>query len=331
MMRRGRTPLLALLLALVGLLPAGAAGAASAAPPSLPQVGLPSGAQSCVASGKVWVLAINDRGATVASGCVSAGGSGKSVLKSVAPVVERATDAGFVCRIAGFPDLCIEGNQWNIDPRYWQYHHADPGGSWTYSNLGYTQRTPRPGSIEGWCLSAGPCARALTAALNPGSVAGYVPAPTRPATTIAPTTKAPTKPTTRAPTKAPTVAPTRAATTPAPTSSKVATRTTPARTPPTTATSTSAPPTSTDDPSTTAAAPSTAAGPTSPTSTPSAATSTSASSPQKPESSPTEILATPAAGGAGTPWGAVTTGGLVAAAAGAFLVIRHRRGATSEQ
>jgi hypothetical protein len=66
---------------------------------------------------------------------------------------------GLLCRIDGKPAdaACV-----NAPPsdRYWAYWTADePGGSWTYSDLGAGNRTPPPGSVEGWAFSDG-CTRA---------------------------------------------------------------------------------------------------------------------------------------------------------------------------
>ena len=66
---------------------------------------------------------------------------------------------GLLCRIDGKPadDPCV-----NAPPpdRYWAYWTApEPGGKWTYSDLGAGNRTPPPGSVEGWAFSDG-CTRA---------------------------------------------------------------------------------------------------------------------------------------------------------------------------
>jgi hypothetical protein len=66
---------------------------------------------------------------------------------------------GLLCRIDGKPadDPCV-----NAPPpdRYWAYWTApEPGRKWTYSDMGAGNRTPPPGSVEGWAFSDG-CTRA---------------------------------------------------------------------------------------------------------------------------------------------------------------------------
>lgn len=56
---------------------------------------------------------------------------------------------GFVCRIAGVPE---EGPCDRYPPSnyYWVYWLAPRGGEWCYSQVGAGNRTPPPGSVEGW-------------------------------------------------------------------------------------------------------------------------------------------------------------------------------------
>jgi hypothetical protein len=66
---------------------------------------------------------------------------------------------GLLCRIDGKPAdaPCVHAPP---PDRYWAYWIADaPGGAWTYSDLGAGNRTPPPGSVEGWAFSDG-CTRA---------------------------------------------------------------------------------------------------------------------------------------------------------------------------
>ncbi len=59
---------------------------------------------------------------------------------------------GFLCRIAGRPadDPCT-----NTSPpsAYWSYWIAQRGGTWCASTFGAGNRTPPPGSIEGWSFA----------------------------------------------------------------------------------------------------------------------------------------------------------------------------------
>ncbi|TDC74131.1 hypothetical protein E1283_16885 [Streptomyces hainanensis] len=60
----------------------------------------------------------------------------------------------FVCRINNRPgadsEPCVDTPPASA---YWSYWHAENGGSWTYSQLGATYRTPPEGSFEGWSFS----------------------------------------------------------------------------------------------------------------------------------------------------------------------------------
>ncbi|MCK2245085.1 MULTISPECIES: LPXTG cell wall anchor domain-containing protein [unclassified Crossiella] len=60
----------------------------------------------------------------------------------------------FVCRIEGKPgsdtEPCMDTPPASA---YWSYWHAPNGGGWTYSQLGVLNRTPPPGSFEGWSFS----------------------------------------------------------------------------------------------------------------------------------------------------------------------------------
>lgn len=76
---------------------------------------------------------------------------------------------GFLCRIAGKPasDPCVVPSPATA---YWAYWMAPRGGPWCYSNFGAGNRTPVPGTVEGWSFSSN-----KTAAQTP--TPGYLPAP----------------------------------------------------------------------------------------------------------------------------------------------------------
>jgi hypothetical protein len=62
---------------------------------------------------------------------------------------------GMLCRIDGKPadEPCVVAPPGD---RYWAYWTAsEPGGAWAYSDLGAGNRTPPPGSVEGWAFSDG--------------------------------------------------------------------------------------------------------------------------------------------------------------------------------
>ena len=325
MKRSAAALVIALLGSLAGIVPAGSPASATVLPDRIAPVSV----SSCVAAGSVFVIVVGNDGSTVASGCVSNPGSGSVALRAVASVKERS-DEPFVCQINGVPDACIQGSAWSGQP-YWQYHHAKPGGSWTYSAQGYTFRTPPAGSIEGWCLSAGPnCLSKLKDALNPGGVPPFDPAPK---TTNKPTSTAPVA-TSRATTAAPrttatgTTAP--RATAPRATATTKATAT--ARTTrPVTTTPPSVPASTTQSTSTTttrstspSARPSTSASPSASPSGSASTLTTATQSPLETSASPMVTEAQPPPGDTGTPWGAIGTAGLIAAAAGAFALVRRR-------
>ena len=80
---------------------------------------------------------------------------------------------GFVCKIAGEPsnDPCIDTPPASA---YWSYWVAPRGGAWCYANYGVLNRTPPPGSVEGWSFSLNkqdgrsPAPRTAPPALAPG-------------------------------------------------------------------------------------------------------------------------------------------------------------------
>lgn len=91
---------------------------------------------------------------------------------------------GMVCRIDGLPNPC---NGAPTDA-YWAYHHAERGGSWTYSSRGAGHRTPPVGSVEGWAFGAGaePGIPPPPPPPPPPSTTAAPPPPTGPPATAAP-------------------------------------------------------------------------------------------------------------------------------------------------
>jgi len=81
--------------------------------------------------------------------------SGFEALERAGFTVTRVSKfPGAVCRIDGVPtsDPCV-----NMPPAdaYWTYFHAQPGGTWTSSNVGADGYNPKPGSVEGWRFGDG--------------------------------------------------------------------------------------------------------------------------------------------------------------------------------
>jgi hypothetical protein len=62
-----------------------------------------------------------------------------------------SSQPGLVCRIDGKPasQSCAHSPP---SDAYWAYYHASRGGHWTYSTAGAGNRTPPPGSVEGWAF-----------------------------------------------------------------------------------------------------------------------------------------------------------------------------------
>jgi hypothetical protein len=109
----------------------------------------PASAAAC--SGTSGVTVVIDSTAYCAPGDPA---SGLAALQAVASVVQVQTQPGFVCRINGAPasDPCVRTPPATA---YWSYWHAQPGGSWQYSNLGAASYDPAPGSVEGWSFGSG--------------------------------------------------------------------------------------------------------------------------------------------------------------------------------
>lgn len=107
--------------------------------------------------------------------------SGMAALQAVASVVQVQSQPGFVCRVDGVPaaDPCVRTPPTTA---YWSYWHAQPGGTWQYSNVGAASYDPAPGSVEGWSFGSGG---------RPGIDPPPAPAPAPPASSASPTQPAP--------------------------------------------------------------------------------------------------------------------------------------------
>lgn len=131
--------------------------------------------------------------------------SGVAALKAAGYTPTRAAqEAGyFLCRIDGKPadDPCQRASP---EDAYWSYWHAQPGGTWEFSNLGAGSYDPEPGSVEGWSFGGGeppstepPARREAPASPRPvaTTAAPAAPAPAAPTAerTPAPAAEEPTK------------------------------------------------------------------------------------------------------------------------------------------
>lgn len=82
--------------------------------------------------------------------------TGHSALVNAGIEIEGTNRWGesFICRIEGKPgpedEPCIDTPPASA---YWSYWHAPNDGAWTYSQWGVMNRTPPPGSFEGWSFS----------------------------------------------------------------------------------------------------------------------------------------------------------------------------------
>ncbi|WP_433221406.1 hypothetical protein ACQP00_20550 [Dactylosporangium sp. CS-047395] len=109
------------------------------------------------ASGVTVVVDFHELGGGVVIRCAPGGqGSGLTALQNAGFTVAGTTRWGlaFICRIEGKPtaasEPCVDTPPATA---YWSYWHAPNGGTWTYSDLGVKNRTPPPGSFDGWSFS----------------------------------------------------------------------------------------------------------------------------------------------------------------------------------
>jgi hypothetical protein len=168
-LRTAVRPLLATLVLAAGCLMAPAAGAARSIP-VVPSAACPG------TSGVTVVVDFASWGGTQTRCASGNPESGFDALSGAGfPYTFVPNQPGLVCTISQVPDPC---NGAPADA-YWSYWHAQPGGSWTYSNQGAGFRDPAPGSVEGWAFGAG----------GPPSVA---PPPAAPASTTTTTSNSTT-------------------------------------------------------------------------------------------------------------------------------------------
>jgi len=158
-----------------------APGAPAVAAPSVPAAACPTGTGVTV---------------VVDFGTLGGGTQIRCVTEPVSTGFEALTKAGFtvagttrfpamLCRIDGKPSAAQESCV-NAPPahRYWAYWTASRlGGTWSYNDVGAGNRTPVPGSVEGWGFSDG-CRR------TPGSGPCSAPATTTTTARPAPPTSA---------------------------------------------------------------------------------------------------------------------------------------------
>ena len=173
----------------------------------------PAHAAACSGSSGVSVVVdFASLGGGTQTGCAAGDpATGLAALRAAGFEPTRAAQQPgyFVCRINGRPanDPCQRASPADA---YWSYWHAQPGGSWTFSNEGPAEYDPRPGTVEGWAFGAG----------KPPSS----PPPSRSQPSATPSPRASARPVTAAPparaAASPSVTRTRAVAAPAPASAR---------------------------------------------------------------------------------------------------------------
>jgi hypothetical protein len=154
-------------------LPFAALLAATALAVAVGGIGVVAAPQARAAAGTVAIVISYSGGADVTR-CVAAGGTGDSILNSVASVAYRRD--GLIVKINSTPSSGLADNT-----HYWAYFH-NTGSGWAYSNVGASSYRPAPGTVEGWRYSNG---------ANPG--------PNPPSLTYSQICSPPAPPTTAAP------------------------------------------------------------------------------------------------------------------------------------
>ena len=118
----------------------------------------PAAAAACAeGAGVTVVVDFASLGVSTDTDCAAGDpGSGLEALRAAGHEPTRAAQQPgyFVCRIDGKPanDPCQRTSPADA---YWSYWHAEPGGSWTFSDTGAADRDPAPGTVEGWAFGAG--------------------------------------------------------------------------------------------------------------------------------------------------------------------------------
>lgn len=119
---------------------------------------VPAHAASCESGeGVTVVVDFASLGGGTRTGCAAGDpASGIAALRGAGHEPTRAAQQPgyFVCRIDGKPasDPCQRASPANA---YWSYWHAEPGGTWTFSNTGAADYDPKPGTVEGWAFGDG--------------------------------------------------------------------------------------------------------------------------------------------------------------------------------
>ena len=129
---------------------ASTACAAAVLAPLAPAAPAAHAAAAC--TGVAVVVDFRSLGGGAQSGCAAGDPVSGLAALSGAGFGYAFAPSGLVCQINHQPELCPR-----VPPTtaYWSYWHAQPGGSWVYSNTGAGGYNPAPGSVEGWSFGAG--------------------------------------------------------------------------------------------------------------------------------------------------------------------------------
>ena len=156
-------------------------------------VSSPAQAAPCTGSSGVTVVVQSGGSADVRCASGDPGSAGAALQSAGFSVQQVQTQPGAICTIGGVPDTsCVR-----MPPtsRYWAFHTAPAGGSWSYSSQGAYAYDPKPGTVVGFRLGSG-----AAPSVAPPKVAE--PKPTqkpRPTQRPRPTSSAPDRPSSSAP------------------------------------------------------------------------------------------------------------------------------------
>lgn len=104
---------------------------------------------ACLDAGEVWLIVVDELDQVLSNQCVGNPSNGEEALAEGGMRISRSRN-GLICTIDEHPERCPS----TFTGQFWNYHHAEPGAAWKFSDEGAAQRSPRPGTIEGWCYNA---------------------------------------------------------------------------------------------------------------------------------------------------------------------------------
>lgn len=105
--------------------------------------------EDCTGAGQVWLVVSDDEGRVMANQCVGTPENGTAALEAAGLAIGRDSSGQFICQIGDYPSECP-----TTYDKYWNYYHAEPSGTWIYSQEGADTFKPEAGWIEGWCYGS---------------------------------------------------------------------------------------------------------------------------------------------------------------------------------